>query len=87
MDHFIYRDDIVNRRFFLFTVVWPVSSYGMGRDVHRLKLSIQHFLCRPLWHPTSKVPWTGGFEEALDFSVERNVLSVRQRKKYKCINK
>ena len=24
MDHVIYRDYIVNRRFFLFTVVWPV---------------------------------------------------------------
>ena len=25
VDHTIYRDYIVNRRFFLFTVVWPVA--------------------------------------------------------------
>ena len=33
-----------------------VSSFGMGRDVHSLMLSIQHFLCRPRRCPSSKVP-------------------------------
>ena len=33
-----------------------VSSSGMGRDVHSLMLSIQHFLCRPQHRPASKVP-------------------------------
>ena len=32
-----------------------LGSSGMGRDVHSLMLSIQHFLCRPLCHPPSKV--------------------------------
>ena len=32
-------------------------SSGMGRDVHSLMLSIQHFLCRPRRHPSYKVPW------------------------------
>ena len=34
-----------------------VSKSGIGRDVHSLMLSIQHFLCRPRRHPPSKVPW------------------------------
>ena len=33
-----------------------VSSSGMGRYVHSLMLSIQHFLCRPRRRPLSKVP-------------------------------
>ena len=33
-----------------------VSSAGMGRDVHSLMLSFQHFLCRPRRRPSSKVP-------------------------------
>ena len=33
-----------------------VSSSGMGRNVHFLMLSIQHFLCRPQSCPPSKVP-------------------------------
>ena len=33
-----------------------VSNSGMGRDVHSLMLSIQHFLCQPWHHPPSKVP-------------------------------
>ena len=33
-----------------------VSSSGMGRDVHSLMLSTQHFLCRQWCHPSSKVP-------------------------------
>ena len=28
-----------------------VSSSGMGKDVHSLMLSIQHFLCRPRRRP------------------------------------
>ena len=27
MDHAIYRDSIMNRRFFFFTAVWPVQRY------------------------------------------------------------
>ena len=34
-----------------------VSSYGMGRDVHSLILSIQHFLCQPQHRPLSNMPW------------------------------
>ena len=34
-----------------------VSSSGMGRHVHSLILSIQHFLCQPQHHSTSTVPW------------------------------
>ena len=30
MDRAIYRDYIVNRRFFLFTVVWPVVHFDSG---------------------------------------------------------
>ena len=33
-----------------------VSSSGMGRDVHSLMLSVQHFLCWPWRHPPPKVP-------------------------------
>ena len=33
-----------------------MGSSGMGRDVHSLVLSIQHFLCRPRRRPPSKVP-------------------------------
>ena len=32
-----------------------MSSSGMGRDVHSLMLSIQHFLCQPRHRPPSKV--------------------------------
>ena len=34
----------------------PVSSSGMGLDVHSL-MYIQHFLCWPRRRPPSKVPW------------------------------
>ena len=34
-----------------------VSSSGMGRDVHSLMLSFQHFLCPPRHCPPSEVPW------------------------------
>ena len=34
----------------------PVSSSGMGRDVHSLMLSIQYFLCCPGCRPPSKMP-------------------------------
>ena len=34
-----------------------VGSSEMGRDVHSLALSIQHFLNRPRCRPASKVPW------------------------------
>ena len=33
-----------------------VSSSGMGRSVHSLMLSFQHFLCRPRRRPLCKVP-------------------------------
>ena len=42
-----------------------VTSSGMGRDVHSLTLSFQHFLCQP-WHcPPSKVPWRMVLERLL----------------------
>ena len=33
-----------------------VSNSGMGKEVHFLMLSVQHFLCRPWRRPPSKVP-------------------------------
>ena len=33
-----------------------VRSCGMGRDVHSLMFSIQHFLCRPRRRPPSNLP-------------------------------
>ena len=39
-----------------------VSSSGMGRDVHSLILSIQHFLCRP---PTLQGALKDGFGKAV----------------------
>ena len=38
-----------------------MSSSGMGRDVHSLMLSIQHFLCRP----QRRAPLSGFGEEAV----------------------
>ena len=38
------------------------NSSGMGRDVHSLMLSIQHFLSWLWHHPSSKVPWGMVFE-------------------------
>ena len=35
-----------------------VSDSGMGKDVHSLMLSFQHFFCRSRRHPPSKVPRT-----------------------------
>ena len=29
----------------------------MGKNIHSLALSIQHFKCQPQCHPPSKVPW------------------------------
>ena len=46
------------------------SSSGMGRDVHSLMLSIQHFLCLPRRRPPSKVP-RGMFLESLSRRVTR----------------
>ena len=40
----------------------PVSSSGMGRDVHSLMLFTQHFLCRPRPRPSSEVPWNMGLK-------------------------
>ena len=39
-----------------------MSSSGMGKNVHAMTLSIQHFLCRPRRRPPSKV---NGFGEAV----------------------
>ena len=43
-----------------------VSSSGMGRDVHSLMLSIQHFLCQP-WccQPSNKGALKDGLERLL----------------------
>ena len=42
-----------------------VSSSSMGRDVHSLRLPIQHFFCRPRRRPPSKMPWRMVFGEAV----------------------
>ena len=59
------RDDSVEILFQSFLQKALVSSSGMGRDVHSLMLSIQHFLCRPRCRPPSKVPWRMFFGEAV----------------------
>ena len=50
------RDDSTQIFFQSFLQEALVSRSGMGRDVHSLMLSIQHFLCRPRRRPASKVP-------------------------------
>ena len=47
-------DDSAEALFQSFQKGAVVSSFGMGRDVHSLMLSIQHFLCRPRRRPPSK---------------------------------
>ena len=51
------RDDSAEILFQSFLQEVLVSSSCMGRDVHSLMLSFQHFLCRPQRRPPSKVPW------------------------------
>ena len=43
----------------------PLPVSGMGKNVHSLKLSIQHFLCWPQRCPPSKVPWRMVLERLL----------------------
>ena len=50
------RDDSVEIFFQSFLQEAPVSNSDMGRDVHSLMLSIEHFLCRPRRGPPSRVP-------------------------------
>ena len=50
-------DDSAKILFQCFLQEATVSSSGMGRDIHSLTLSIQHFLCWPQHHPPSKVLW------------------------------
>ena len=55
------RDDSAEIIFQYFLQEALVSSSGMGRDVHSLMLSFQHFLCqpriaRPTWCPEG---WLG----------------------------
>ena len=50
------RDDSAEILFQSFLQKALVSSSGMGRDVHSLTLSIQHFLCRTRRCPPSKFP-------------------------------
>ena len=42
-----------------------VSSSAMGRDVHSLMLSVQHFFCRPQSCPPSNVPWRMVFQKVV----------------------
>ena len=42
-----------------------VSSSGMGRNVHSLTLSTQHFLCRPRRRPPSKGALKDNFGQAV----------------------
>ena len=44
----------------------PGARFGVGRDVHSLMLSIQHFLCRSRRRPPSSVPWRTGFVVTCD---------------------
>ena len=50
------RDDSAETLFQAFLQEALVSSSDMGRDVHFLMLSIQHFLCRPRRRPPCNVP-------------------------------
>ena len=50
------RDDSAEILFQSFLQEAHVSSSGMGKDVHSLMLSIQHFLCRPRRCSPYKVP-------------------------------
>ena len=45
------RDDSAEILFLSFLQEALVSSSGLGRDVHFLMLSTQHFLCRPRRRP------------------------------------
>ena len=56
------RDDLAEILFQSFPQEALVSSSGVGRDVHSLILSIQHFLCRSRRCPPSKVPRRMAFE-------------------------
>ena len=49
------RDNSAETLFHSFLQEALVSSSGMGRDIHSLMLSIQHFLYQPQRHPPSKV--------------------------------
>ena len=51
------RDDSAEILFQSFLQEALVGSSGMGRDVQSLKLSIQHFFCRPRRRPPFYVPW------------------------------
>ena len=51
------RDDSAEILFQSFLQEALVSSSSMGRYVHSLMLSIQHFSCWPQHHPPSKAPW------------------------------
>ena len=51
------RDDVTEILFQSFLQEALVRSFGMGRDVHSLTLSIQHFLCWPRRRPPSEVPF------------------------------
>ena len=51
------RDDSAEILFQSFMQEAFVGSFGLGRNVHSLMLSIQHFLCLSRRRPPSKVPW------------------------------
>ena len=59
------RDDSAEVLFQSFLQEALVSGSGMGRDVHSLTLSIQHFLCRPWRRPTLDGALKDGFGEAV----------------------
>ena len=64
-----------------FLQVALVSRSGMGRDVHSLMLSIQHFLCRPWRRPTLQGSLKDGFGKAvvpLDMSEPHKFSSLSQ---------
>ena len=72
------RDDSPEILFQSFMQEALVRNSGVGRNVHSLMLSIQHFLCQPRRRPPSKVPWRMIVSERLLWRVAcPNHASVR----------
>ena len=61
------RDDSAEILFQPFLQEAFVSGSCMGKNVHSLMLSIQHFLCQPRCHPPSKMPGRWFWEDCRGF--------------------
>ena len=76
------RDDSAEILSFLQETI--ATSSGMGRNIHSLMLSIQHFICRRRRRPSSKVPLGMVFREAVvacDMPELREFPSLDSRQK------